>query len=84
MYRLAHFNEHGTQHFLVAHSVNNTTAVATRWYEFRSQGLGNVNKLSLYSNWGRPRMMASTAGWARSPWTRWETSPLGIAVRVRP
>ena len=41
MYRLAHFNERGTQHFLVAHSVNNTTAVATRWYEFRSQGLGN-------------------------------------------
>jgi hypothetical protein len=52
MYRLAHFNERGTQHFLVAHSVNNTTAVATRWYEFRSQGLGNVKKLSLYQ-WGQ-------------------------------
>jgi hypothetical protein len=51
MYRLAHFNENGTQHFLVAHSVNNTTAVATRWYEFRSQGLGNTKKLSLYQ-WG--------------------------------
>jgi hypothetical protein len=47
MYRLAHFNQNGTQHFLVAHSVLNTTGVATRWYEFRSQGLGNTN-LSLY------------------------------------
>lgn len=51
MYRLAHFNEHGTQHFIVTHSVNNTTAVAVRWYEFRSQGLGNVKNLSLYQ-WG--------------------------------
>ena len=29
---------HGTQHFLVTHSVNNTTAVAQRWYEFRARG----------------------------------------------
>ena len=29
MYRLAHYNKNGTQHFLVAHSVLNTTAVAT-------------------------------------------------------
>jgi hypothetical protein len=66
MYRLAHFNEHGTQHFLVAHSVNNTTAVATRWYEFRSQGLGNVKKLSLYQSGETPddgvyRWMGSVA-----------------------
>ena len=38
MYRLAHFDEGGTQHFLVTHSVNNTTAVAARWYEFRAKG----------------------------------------------
>jgi hypothetical protein len=66
MYRLAHFNEHGTQHFLVAHSVNNTTAVATRWYEFRSQGLGNVKKLALYQSGETPddgeyRWMGSVA-----------------------
>lgn len=66
MYRLAHFNERGTQHFLVAHSVNNTTAVATRWYEFRSQGLGNVKKLSLYQSGQTPddgyyRWMGSVA-----------------------
>ena len=47
MYRLAHYDSNGTQHFLVAHSVLNTTAVATRWYEFRAQGLGSTN-LSLY------------------------------------
>jgi len=46
MYRLAHFNERGTQHFLVTHSVNDTTAVAQRWYEFRAQGLGTT-RLSL-------------------------------------
>jgi hypothetical protein len=66
MYRLAHFNEHGTQHFLVAHSVNNTTAVATGWYEFRSQGLGNTKKLSLYQSGQTPddgeyRWMGSVA-----------------------
>ncbi|MGB9245907.1 MAG: hypothetical protein WCC03_21345 [Candidatus Acidiferrales bacterium] len=66
MYRLAHFNEHGTQHFLVTHSVNNTTAVAQRWYEFRSQGLGNVKKLSLYQSGETPddgeyRWMGSVA-----------------------
>jgi hypothetical protein len=48
MYRLAHITDSGgTQHFLVAHSVLDTTAVATRWYEFRAQGLGTT-KLSLY------------------------------------
>jgi hypothetical protein len=35
MYRLARsVDSSGTQHFLVTHSVNNTTAVAARWYEF--------------------------------------------------
>ena len=53
MYRLAHFNEHGTQHFVVTHSVNNTTAVAVRWYEFRAQGLGTTN-LSLYQSGQTP------------------------------
>jgi hypothetical protein len=66
MYRLAHFNERGTQHFLVAHSVNNTTAVATRWYEFRAQGLGNTKKLSLHQSGQTPddgeyRWMGSVA-----------------------
>jgi hypothetical protein len=65
MYRLAHFNQTGTQHFLVAHSVNNTTAVATRWYEFRAQGLGTT-RLSLYQSGqtpddGKYRWMGSVA-----------------------
>lgn len=34
MYRLAMFDDGTTQHFLVTHSVNNTTATAARWYEF--------------------------------------------------
>ena len=53
MYRLAHFNEQGTQHFIVTHSVNNTTAVAVRWYEFRAQGVGTTN-LSLYQSGQTP------------------------------
>ncbi len=65
MYRLAHLNEHGTQHFLVTHSVNSTTAVAARWYEFRAQGLGTTN-LSLYQSGQTPddseyRWMGSVA-----------------------
>jgi hypothetical protein len=37
MYRLARFvDSAGTQHFLVTHSVNNTTGVAARWYEFQA------------------------------------------------
>ena len=47
MYRLAHYTRNGTQHFLVAHSVLNTAAIATRWYEFQARGLGMTN-LSLY------------------------------------
>jgi hypothetical protein len=53
MYRPAHFNERGTQHFIVTHSVNNTTAVAVRWYEFRAQGLGTTS-LSLYQSGQTP------------------------------
>jgi hypothetical protein len=68
MYRLAHFNERGTQHFLVTHSVNNsngTTGVAARWYEFRAQGYGTTG-LSLYQsgetpNDGEYRWMGSVA-----------------------
>jgi hypothetical protein len=65
MYRLAHFNQRGTQHFLVTHSVNNTTGVAARWYEFQAQGLGTTN-LSLYQSGQTPddgefRWMGSVA-----------------------
>jgi hypothetical protein len=65
MYRLAHFDDRGTQHFLVTHSVNNTTAVAARWYEFRAQGLGTTS-LSLYQSGQTPddgefRWMGSVA-----------------------
>lgn len=65
MYRLAHFNERGTQHFVITHSVNNTTGVAARWYEFRAQGLGTTN-LSLYQSGQTPddgefRWMGSAA-----------------------
>ncbi|MGD1082822.1 MAG: hypothetical protein ABR881_31285 [Candidatus Sulfotelmatobacter sp.] len=65
MYRLAHLDERGTQHFLVTHSVNNTTAVAARWYEFRAQGLGTTS-LSLYQSGQTPddgefRWMGSVA-----------------------
>ena len=65
MYRLAHFNQSGTQHFLVTHSVNNTTGVAARWYEFQAQGLGTTN-LSLYQSGQTPddgefRWMGSVA-----------------------
>jgi hypothetical protein len=53
MYRLARsVDAGGTQHFLVAHSVNNTHAVATRWYEFRApQG---STSLSLYQSGQTP------------------------------
>ncbi len=36
MYRLARFDDGTTQHFLVTHSVNNSSALAARWYEFRA------------------------------------------------
>ena len=65
MYRLAHFEANGTQHFLVNHSVNDTTAVAARWYEFRAKGK-NSTSLSLYqsgqtSDDGHYRWMGSVA-----------------------
>ena len=65
MYRLAHFDDQGTQHFLVTHSVNNTSGVAVKWYEFRAQGLGTTT-LSLYQsgqtpNDGEYRWMGSAA-----------------------
>jgi hypothetical protein len=53
MYRLAHLNERGTQHYLVTHSVNNAAAVAARWYEFRVQGPGTTN-LSPYQSGQTP------------------------------
>jgi hypothetical protein len=53
MYRLAHFVDvSGTQHFLVNHSVNDTSAVAARWYEFRAPA-GSTN-LSLYQSGQTP------------------------------
>jgi hypothetical protein len=65
MYRLAHFNKNGTQHFVINHTVNNTTGVAVIWYEFRAQGLGTTN-LSLYQSGQTPddgeyRWMGSAA-----------------------
>lgn len=36
MYRLAHFDDGAVHHFLVTHSVNNSTAIAARWYEFQA------------------------------------------------
>jgi hypothetical protein len=53
MYRLAHFvDTKGTQHFLVNHSVNDTSAVAARWYEFRAP-VGSTS-LSLYQSGQTP------------------------------
>jgi hypothetical protein len=64
MYRLALFNDGTTQHFLVTHSVNNTTATAARWYEFRAPSGSTV--LTLYQagqtpDDGRYRWMGSVA-----------------------
>ena len=66
MYRLAHFTDNDAQHFLVAHSVLNSSAVATRWYEFQSQGQGTTKKLSLHQSGQTPddgeyRWMGSVA-----------------------
>jgi hypothetical protein len=69
MYRLAHFDAHGTQHFLVTHNVNEASTfsgpVAVRWYEFRARGEGTTS-LSLYQsgqtpNDGEYRWMGSAA-----------------------
>jgi hypothetical protein len=48
MYRLARFDDGSTQHFVVNHSVNDTTAVAARWYEFRAAE--GSTSLSLYQS----------------------------------
>jgi hypothetical protein len=34
MYRLAYYNDGTTQHWVVTHTVNNSSATAVRWYEF--------------------------------------------------
>jgi len=54
MYRLARSvdEESGQQHFVVTHSVNNTTAVAARWYEFRAPA--GSTSLSLHQSGQTP------------------------------
>ena len=53
MYRLARFDDaEGQQHFLVNHSVNDTAAVAARWYEFRAHE--GSTSLSLYQSGQTP------------------------------
>jgi hypothetical protein len=52
MYRLAH-SVTDQQHFMVTHNVNDTTAVAARWYEFRAPADGSTN-LSLYQSGQTP------------------------------
>jgi hypothetical protein len=64
MYRLARFDDGVTQHFMVNHSVNDTTAVAARWYEFRAAE--GSTSLSLYQSGQTPddghyRWMGSVA-----------------------
>src|ERR1019366_1248443 len=64
MYRLARFDDGTNQHFLVNHSVNNTTAVAARWYEF--QAPSGTTTLSLHQSGETPgdgeyRWMGSVA-----------------------
>jgi hypothetical protein len=64
MYRLAHFNDGTTEHFLVTHSINNTTATEARWYEFRAPS--GSTTLSLYQSGDTPddgeyRWMGSVA-----------------------
>jgi hypothetical protein len=65
MYRLARFlDSNHVQHFLVTHTVNNSTGVAARWYEFRARN--NSTALSLYQSGQTPddgeyRWMGSVA-----------------------
>jgi len=64
MYRLAHVDDGSTQHYLVNHTVNDTSAVAARWYEFRAPE--GSSALSLYQSGqtpddGRYRWMGSIA-----------------------
>jgi hypothetical protein len=65
MYRLAVFDDGTTRHFLVTHSVNNTTATAVRWYEFRAPD-NSPTVLTLFQSGNTPddgkfRWMASIA-----------------------
>ncbi len=64
MYRLATFNDGTNQHYLVTHSVDNTSATAARWYEFRAP-TGSTN-LTLFQSGETPddgeyRWMGSVA-----------------------
>ena len=64
MYRLARFDDGTHQHFMVTHTVNDTKAVAARWYEFRA--LSGSTSLSLYQSGQTPddseyRWMGSVA-----------------------
>ena len=65
MYRFARsVDSGGTQHFLVTHSVNDTAAVAARWYEF--QAPSGSTSLSLHQSGQTPddghyRWMGSVA-----------------------
>jgi hypothetical protein len=64
MYRLARFDDGTNQHFLVTHSVNDTAAVAARWYEFRAPS--GSTSLALYQSGQTPddgeyRWMGSVA-----------------------
>jgi hypothetical protein len=64
MYRLARFDDGTNQHFLVTHSVSNTSATAARWYEFRAPSGSTI--LSRYQSGQTPddlefRWMGSVA-----------------------
>jgi hypothetical protein len=64
MYRLAVFDDGTNQHFMVTHSVNNSTAVGARWYEFRAAS--GSTSLSLFQSGNTPddgeyRWMGSVA-----------------------
>jgi hypothetical protein len=64
MYRLAHFDDGTAEHWLVTHSVNNSSGVAARWYEFRAPS--GSTSLSLFQTGNTPddseyRWMGSVA-----------------------
>jgi len=64
LYRFARFDDGTTQHFLVVHDVNNTTAVGETWYEFRAPS--GSTSLSLFQSGNTPddgeyRWMGSVA-----------------------
>lgn len=64
LYRLARFDDGTNQHFLVVHDINNTTALAENWYEFRAPS--GSTALTLYQSGQTPddgeyRWMGSVA-----------------------